>query len=42
MLVQTGVDDQGRPVGHVEYDDGLVGPDRLLLTYLVRGYWTVL
>ena len=42
VLVQTGVDEQDRPIGHVVFGDGTKGPTQLILSYLVRGYWDVL
>ena len=41
VLVQTGVDDQNRPIGHVVFGNGETGPTQLILSYLVRGYWDV-
>lgn len=41
VLVQTGTDEQDRPVGYVRFGDGTKGPTQLILSYLVRGYWDV-
>lgn len=42
VLVQTGTDEQDRPVGYVRFGDGTKGPTQLILSYIVRGYWNVL